>query len=443
MDQERFDRISRLFGRATTRRAGIGSLAALAAGALAFGDAEVTDAKTGRKGPRPEGPRPEGPCGNGSKKANTCKKDKDCCTGYCKDGMCRGVPLGGTCSKTRKCRGTAVCKSGKCVRKNSPNPPPPLVCDVLDTGDPAANGIALAAAVVGAAADATLLIEPGQYNGDYVFSQNVTLQRCGTTGEVLLANVSAATRTIAISAGATTLTLIDISVIRNSATTDGGGIAAGIGTTLVLLGATAIRGGNQEDGGGILLDGATLNAGCDRTADATCTDTVIIGDADPTKGNAASDDGGGILAKGASVVTLRGNAQISGNTCVDDGGGIKLENTATLTVTDDASITSNSATQANESNGGGIRGSGGAIVLSGNARISYNTSADGGGGVWMGSGSLTISGSAIITQNTAAGSGGGLYSSDETITGATSTSVTGNTAGNCNNFFQNNSCTIA
>jgi hypothetical protein len=105
MDQERFDRISRLFGRATTRRAGIGTLAALAAAALGR-SVEQADAKPGKAGP----------CGNGSPKANQCKKDSDCCTGYCNKGVCRYVPLGGKCSATRKCRGKAVCVNGKCAR---------------------------------------------------------------------------------------------------------------------------------------------------------------------------------------------------------------------------------------------------------------------------------------------------------------------------------------
>jgi hypothetical protein len=93
------------------RRAGIGTLAALAAGALARGGAEQADAKSGRKQPRPEGP-----CGNGSQKANTCKKNSECCTGYCHKGLCRGAPLGKKCTSSQTCRGNAVCTKGKCAR---------------------------------------------------------------------------------------------------------------------------------------------------------------------------------------------------------------------------------------------------------------------------------------------------------------------------------------
>jgi hypothetical protein len=122
MEQERFDGIVRLFGRATTRRAGIGTLAALAAAALGR-SVEQADAKPGKAGP----------CGNGSQKANQCKKDSDCCTGYCKQGVCRGVPLGGKCSATRKCRGKAVCVNGKCAR-SAP------VCDATTCPQGCCNG---------------------------------------------------------------------------------------------------------------------------------------------------------------------------------------------------------------------------------------------------------------------------------------------------------------
>jgi hypothetical protein len=122
MEQERFDRMVRLFGRATTRRAGIGTLAALAAGALGRSP-EQADAKPGKAGP----------CGNGSQKANQCKKDSDCCTGYCNKGVCRYVPLGGKCSATRKCRGKAVCVNGKCAR-SAP------VCDATTCPQGCCNG---------------------------------------------------------------------------------------------------------------------------------------------------------------------------------------------------------------------------------------------------------------------------------------------------------------
>jgi hypothetical protein len=132
MEQERFDRMVRLFGRATTRRAGIGTLAALAAGALGRSP-EQADAKPGKAGP----------CGNGSQKANQCKKHSDCCTGYCNKGLCRGVELGGTCSTTRKCRGTAVCQDGRCVRKNNPGPgpgPTPTSCTPENCASGCCNG---------------------------------------------------------------------------------------------------------------------------------------------------------------------------------------------------------------------------------------------------------------------------------------------------------------
>jgi hypothetical protein len=118
MDQERFDRMTRLFGSAASRRATLAGLAGLAAGALPA-LAEQAAAKPGRKRPGPEGP-----CGNGSRKRNICTRDKDCCTGICntaagktnKDGKgrCRCLPKGQTCTEDKNCCGGRACVDGIC-----------------------------------------------------------------------------------------------------------------------------------------------------------------------------------------------------------------------------------------------------------------------------------------------------------------------------------------
>jgi hypothetical protein len=140
MDQERFDRIVRLFGRATTRRAGIGALAALAASVLVRGDAEQADAKAGRKHPKPEGP-----CGDGKRKDNICTKDKNCCTGICdtdagkknKDGKgrCRCVTKGNLCFEDKNCCNGRACTKGVCG--GTPTPP---TCDATSCAGGCCNG---------------------------------------------------------------------------------------------------------------------------------------------------------------------------------------------------------------------------------------------------------------------------------------------------------------
>jgi hypothetical protein len=115
MAQARFDRLARVLGRVTTRRAGLGALVGAALGRM-----------TAVVGARPLGKQPEveGPCGNGSRKANRCTKDSQCCTGLCntktgkknKDGKgrCRCVNKGKACKADRNCCGGRACVTGVC-----------------------------------------------------------------------------------------------------------------------------------------------------------------------------------------------------------------------------------------------------------------------------------------------------------------------------------------
>jgi hypothetical protein len=126
MDQQRFDAAIRALNTGTTRRSGIAAALGMLLGGvgIAASDAKQKNRKdgAGSQGKTKDKPEAEGPCGDGTWRDNRCKKHSECCTGYCKDGSCRGVELGGKCSKTRKCRGDAVCTKGKCVRKNGPKP---------------------------------------------------------------------------------------------------------------------------------------------------------------------------------------------------------------------------------------------------------------------------------------------------------------------------------
>jgi hypothetical protein len=115
METSSFDRIARLLGGATSRRASLGIAVAALLGATAA-------PATARR------PRRQGPCGDFSRAANICTTDSDCCTGICnsplgkdnKDGAgrCRCVHRGGACTEDRNCcsrRGQGmVCAAGIC-----------------------------------------------------------------------------------------------------------------------------------------------------------------------------------------------------------------------------------------------------------------------------------------------------------------------------------------
>jgi hypothetical protein len=108
MDDQRFDAALRALNTGVTRRRGL----AAALGVL-FGTAGVADAakKTGKQAD--SGPSTEGPCGDGSSKANRCKRNGQCCTKYCLNGACRLKPNQMTCAKGSECA-SGSCVNNKC-----------------------------------------------------------------------------------------------------------------------------------------------------------------------------------------------------------------------------------------------------------------------------------------------------------------------------------------
>jgi parallel beta-helix repeat protein len=122
MDEQRFDAALRSLGAATGRRQAIaGALGVLFGGGLLEAVAKGKGKGTGAGRERPG---TEGPCGNGSRKANICTKDKDCCTGLCntkagkknKDGKgrCRCVQKGKACKTSKNCCNGMKCSKGVC-----------------------------------------------------------------------------------------------------------------------------------------------------------------------------------------------------------------------------------------------------------------------------------------------------------------------------------------
>jgi DNA-binding beta-propeller fold protein YncE len=120
MDERRFDAALRALGASTGRRQAIaGALGAL------FGGGAL-DALAKSKGKGTGKPGAEGPCGNGSRKANACTKNSQCCTGVCdtsigkknKDGKgrCRCVQKGKACKVSKNCCNGMTCTNEKCSR---------------------------------------------------------------------------------------------------------------------------------------------------------------------------------------------------------------------------------------------------------------------------------------------------------------------------------------
>lgn len=109
MEPRAFDRIARLLGSATSRRAGLATALGAAFGVVAGRAADATR----------RDPKPEGPCGP-SGANNRCTKDKQCCTGYCKKGKkgrpgrCRCIVMGNPCGPGQQCCTDGACVDGVC-----------------------------------------------------------------------------------------------------------------------------------------------------------------------------------------------------------------------------------------------------------------------------------------------------------------------------------------
>lgn len=108
MDSSSFDRLMRLIGTASSRRAAIAGLAALAGLSPVAGRAAKQAS---------EDVSAAGVCGTGS--ANRCNRDRECCTRICRGDRCRCRRLGRTCKQNRNCcqGGGAgrICLNGRCA----------------------------------------------------------------------------------------------------------------------------------------------------------------------------------------------------------------------------------------------------------------------------------------------------------------------------------------
>jgi hypothetical protein len=420
MDESRFDRLARLYGVATTRRAGLGALlaaAALGAGAVAKDD-------SGRR--RRAGA--QGPCGNGSRKDNLCARDGDCCTGICRTGLknrdgkgrCRCVRKGKACTEDRNCCGGRTCTGKICVDGgNGPTPTPvPRDCIVCASGCPYTS---VAAAIAGEPADATITIDDGTYDEDLLISANVTLANCEGSAPVLR-NATAGRRTILFDSSALPyprLTIDSVTITSSSGVgNDGGGIAGPF--ILELVGTALVTGCQAADGGGIQVGDCSLG-GCDFTRFGTLT----MSDSASVSGNVATDEGGGVYLDSYGTIVIGGSAAVSDNEA-SLGGGVHMKGLNSLTMNDTSVIEGNSATL----RGGGVNGVG-PSTLTGASSIRNNTcgvAGGGSGGGIAGGHPVTLSDTASITGNSVSGNGGGIFNEGNLITVAAGTSISNNSA---------------
>jgi hypothetical protein len=141
MDAGRFDALTRALSAGGSRRAGLATLLGGALGLLGLAPAAGRRARPRRQGQeRRRRVSAQGPCGDGSAKDNTCRRHRQCCTGYCRQkknkevGRCRCKKLGKSCREDRNCCAQLgqpmTCRNGACqaVQMSPPPPQPGQTC---------------------------------------------------------------------------------------------------------------------------------------------------------------------------------------------------------------------------------------------------------------------------------------------------------------------------
>jgi predicted outer membrane repeat protein len=441
VDHSSFDRIARLLGGAASRRTGFKALGAL----LAFGAVDADARKRARPGK-------EGPCGNGKRKANSCKKNSDCCTGICNTklgrknrdgkGRCRCLQKGTACTVSKNCCNSMSCTSGVCG--NTPAPGPTCSCSACADACVPTVGPGLAFATIQGAIDKanpgdTIMIAPGKYDEDVFIAMNLKLRGCPGTSPTdvpVVTNATYGSRTITI-IGMSTVEIVDLIIDGyNDADAQQGGGGIGSDGTLSLCHNTVVRNGLAPDGrgGGVRM---TQHGGSEHTL--FVLDQVVIRD------NATDSYGygGGIHIESGGTAEIRGAVQILDNSA-GTGGGIAYDaSNKVQVISGQVLIDGNEATG---SRGGGIYangdGTGGFdLRISGKVRITGNRTPGGiegfGAGIAgfseavTGLDSITLSGSVEISGNTMAdsyGSGGGIHLNEMYLTATDNVKITGNSA---------------
>ncbi|MGI9253507.1 MAG: hypothetical protein ACR2J8_07165, partial [Thermomicrobiales bacterium] len=341
MDQQRFDAALKALGQGANRRQAMaGAIGALIGGgamsALAKGKDQDQDRRRNRKRPAIEGP-----CGDGSRTANRCTRDGQCCTDVCNmkaakknqdgKGRCRCIQRGKACSADKNCCGTMTCSQGSCRGGGTAggNAAGSKLQDDIDKAPPGA----------------VIELPAGTYAKDLKVTKSLTLkgpapklglERVAAAAEVVLMNATDGSRSLAVTGAGVVLSLENVTVTRNTATAVGGGIEATSGASVALQGATAVKNCvSQGNGGGLFIDGSTL----------TIDGTSLV-----TKNSAVNGGGVAIAGSGASL-TMGGTAKITANNATGQGGGVWSApgRTATDATVTTANVYENTAPTCNNS----------------------------------------------------------------------------------------------
>ncbi|OQX28970.1 MAG: hypothetical protein B0D92_06215 [Spirochaeta sp. LUC14_002_19_P3] len=182
------------------------------------------------------------------------------------------------------------------------------------------------------------------------------------------------------------------------------------------------------------------------TAEAPLTNSALLYGVTITKGDAATDNGGGMQNENASPIL--NNVTLSGNSATNNGGG--MFNFSSSPILNNVTFSSNTAKwgggMANQNssspilnnvtlsgnsagNGGGMTNQSSSSPILNNVTLSGNTAAEG-GGMFNNVSSIPILNNVTISGNSATSNGGGIYLDNATLTLVNSI-VWGNTgAGN-------------
>lgn len=247
------------------------------------------------------------------------------------------------------------------------------------------------AAVSAVAPGTDILIHPGTYRENVTIDRSVVLSASGS-GTVIDGGGIASTVTVlggavvslqglTLTHGAATfgggirnlgtLTLVDVAVHANHATSGGGGISNEGAGTLAIYGGAIADNASSGRGGGVLNHGGA---------------TLLL-EAVALRGNAARSEGGAIAVASGSVTIVQGTARDNAAT---DGGAVAVAGGAFRA--SEASVETNRATQ----RGGALYATGGLVTLE-HMGISHNNAdaARGGGAVFAGKAAVTITSSHI------------------------------------------------
>ena len=257
---------------------------------------------------------------------------------------------------------------------------------------------------------------------------------------VVVADCAATSSGGGIGTGAGVLTLVDCTIVGNTAEKNGGGIS---GRDMILTGGL-IEGNTATGtvywggwGGGICVavgytveiidttisDNVAVNGGGICASGAT----LVLEGSPVISGNHASVNGGGIISRVGSEMSVQG-CTITGNTAEKNGGGIRTED-ASVSELRDCTISGNTATGTVYWGGWG----GGVSVWVGDqmeifdSTISENVAVNG-GGICASGATLTLEGSGIV-DNTASVNGGGICSRVDSELGISGCAIARNTAG--------------